>query len=83
MQRISVTLPDKIAELFHHKVAKGERSQFVSRAIEDALNKDNMRQAYQALEVFKPYLVVRESVNVLADIRQKGRQSGLQKWKNL
>ena len=70
MQRISVTLPDKIAETLHHKVSKGERSQFVARAIEDALNKDKKRVAYQVLEDFVPYDVDQSSVDVLRDIRQ-------------
>jgi len=71
MQRISVTLPDNIAESFYFKISKGDRSRFVAAAIESALNKDNKRQAYQVLEDYVPYQVERNSVDVLRDIRQK------------
>ena len=78
MQRISITLPEKIAELFYAKVTKGDRSKFIANAIKEALNKEEKWQAYQSLVNFKPFDVSEESTEVLRKIR-KSRQEKVAK----
>ena len=78
MQRISVTLPDKVAESFYARVSKGDRSRFIAEAIEDALNKEAKLQAFQSLKRFKPFDVPEESVKTLKKIRTS-RQERLAK----
>ncbi len=71
MQRISVTLPEDVVKRFHAKVAKGERSKFIKNAIEEALQKEEKWKAFQSLKQFKPFVVSRNSTEVLREIREK------------
>ena len=71
MQRISITIPEDIAILFNKKVAKGERSNFIARALKEALLKEGKWQSFEAVRDFKPFEVSKDSTEVLAEIRNK------------
>ena len=73
MQRISITLPDDIAEIINVKVSKGERSKFIADALKEALHKKERMIAYDALENFTPFKTNEDSTEVLRKIRTSKR----------
>ena len=72
MYRLSITIPKEVAHQFHEKVKKGDRSQFISKAILDALERQDRQEAIEAIKNFKPFETDRDSTQVLAEIRQDG-----------
>lgn len=81
MQRISVTLPEDVAELFYTKVAKGNRSKFIADAIKKALSKEEKLLAFQSLVNFAPFDVSKESTEVLREIRKSRQEEVAKKGK--
>ena len=81
MQRISVTLPEDLAEVFYTKVAKGERSKFITNAIKEALNKEEKWQAFQSLKNFTPFNVSSDSTEMLRKIRDTRQEELAKKGK--
>ncbi len=69
MQRVSFTLPEKLAVRFFAVVAKGDRSKFVADAIAETLNKEEKMRTFQALANFEPFDGAEESSGVLRKIR--------------
>ncbi|MGK5092377.1 hypothetical protein WDW89_10255 [Deltaproteobacteria bacterium TL4] len=69
MYRLSITVPKDVANRFHEKVKRGERSQFISKAILTALEMQDRFEALEALNNFKTFKVEDDSVEVLRSIR--------------
>ena len=75
MERIFITLPDPLTKQFYAKIEKGRRSQFITQALEEALNKEGKWQAFLALKNFEPFKVSQNSTKVLRKDRQSLRRS--------
>lgn len=81
MQRISVTLPDEVVDVFYTKIEKGHRSKFIADAIRAALHKEEKLQAYQSLANFTPFTIEEDSTEGLRQIRENRQKENVEKGK--
>lgn len=71
MQRISITLDDRLKDQLDSVIPKGERARFVADAIQKALDDWQRQQALLMLENFKRFKVESDSVETLRRIREE------------
>lgn len=83
MERVSITLPDPLTRRFYAKIEKGQRSQFIAEALQEALNRMEKWQAFVELKNFSPVKVPENSVKILQKIRQSRRPKSSTKRRSI
>jgi metal-responsive CopG/Arc/MetJ family transcriptional regulator len=71
MQRISITLDDKLKTELDQTIPKGERAAFVAKAIANQLATRGKQQAVDMLKSFPRFRVNKSSVEVVRQIREE------------
>ncbi|MEC4749448.1 hypothetical protein [Methylomicrobium sp. Wu6] len=69
MQRISITIDDRLKAELDDITGKGERAAFISQAIQKAVDDWHKQQALKKILDFKPYKIDQDSVDVLREVR--------------
>ncbi len=69
MQRISITIDDRLKAELDDIAGKGERAAFISQAIQKAVDDWHKQQALKKILDFKPYKIDQDSVDVLREVR--------------
>ena len=70
MKKVTITLPDRVAEKLAFYTKKGKRSEFIAEAISEKIKKQEKKQAYEEIANLKPIKTDIDSVEMLRKIRQ-------------
>ncbi len=71
MQKLTISLPDDVANSLTFFVKKGKKSDFVAGAIREKLRAEAKRQAYKEVAKLHPVKIKQDSIEVLRKIREE------------